>query len=406
MAERNNDKEPKPLWEFVPLNEYNAPSPPMAYRVKGGITGLWQKLKPAETKPESPLSEDDVLKFLPDRIKRSILPTPNWHPAALALDKTLESNGQDHEHTAVVAPPCCDDDAILKNFAGIRNWRLIEPPSNEQVLSGDIRWLDTLTNTASPWVLPNLEKCYLRHHRGLALVRQLFIRLQRGTLQPGVIGCDSWAWAFFQQLMPELLPPSFALQALDHLKLARWLRDLTLIPNGRQISFRQSDNGEDVLPLASRPISGSENIDASYPFLKELASYSRGIPGIALSIWSGALRSLPEQTPRTAPPSNTKTDELETVWLPPWKQLNLAKPSGISVEQHLVLHNLLLHSSLANTHLPSTLPFSAIECNRAVSALKNANLIELQSDQWRVKATAYPAVRQLLHDRGYLIDAF
>jgi hypothetical protein len=68
---------------------------------------------------------------------------------------------------------------------------LIEAPTAEQIRAADTRRLDTLPGPDRRWGLPNLEWCYLRHIRGLALVRELLARTASARAGRGLIGCDS-----------------------------------------------------------------------------------------------------------------------------------------------------------------------------------------------------------------------
>jgi hypothetical protein len=178
MSEQHNHTQPvqasQPLWAFIPATEYSLPPPPITQRVKGGLSGLWQKMRPVEKKPESPLTEADVLETLPNRLKSAIAPAPDWRTAALILAEILTpgASGVTHETLALVTPPHGGAGAILKLFSGFSGWRVINPPTAEQILAGDENWLKSLTDKPAPWVLPDLEKCYLRHHRGLTLVRR------------------------------------------------------------------------------------------------------------------------------------------------------------------------------------------------------------------------------------------
>lgn len=381
----------------------------MAHRVKSGVAGLWQKLKPAEKKPEILLGKKDVLETLPEQLKRSIVPAPDWHSAALVLDKALSngSNGGIQEYIAVVTPPHGDGGAILKRFSEIRGWRVIAPPTAEQILAHDDSWLKPLANNASPWVIPNLEKFYIRHYRGLALVRSFFTLLQQGRFPQGVIGCGSWAWAYFQQVMPELLPAPITLQAFDDVRLNQWLRGLAPNYQGKLVCFRQSDNGDMVLSQPSPTGSSVETTAITSQFIKYLAAYSRGNPGIAWTIWRSALYRFPGDAAATEQARAAGPDYYKTIWVPPWEQLNLRiHPASVSAKQLLVLHNLLLHDGMADARLPDVLPFTANECGLALSALKNIGLIEYKEIEWRLSGLFYPAVRQLLKDQGYLTDGF
>lgn len=410
MTDPNNETQPRPLWEFVPATAYTLPPSPVAYRVKGGIAGLIDKLKPAKEIPESPLQEE-LLQALPDRFRDYIAQAPDWQPAALALDQKLNKWGQGGEQermtVAVVSPPHVANGAILKHFSNIRSWRVIPPPTAEQIANADTSWLKAFTHMPSPWVLPNLEKCYLRHYRGLALVRQLFVLLHGGRAPQGIIGCDSWAWAYFQRVMPELLPTPITLQAFDPMRLVRWLRDLAPGFHGKQVRFRQSDNGNDVLPPPSTIKADSENATTASQFVKNLAAFSRGIPGVAWSIWGSALRSLPEDTDSSCKDPVDTSDDQTTIWLPPWEQLEVPiRSSNLDKLELLVLHNILLHAGLSLEKLQQVSSFTATECSLALSALKNAGYLEYQSNVWQVTAAAYPTARQMIKSQGYLTDAF
>ncbi|MFN2360840.1 MAG: hypothetical protein ABR522_07160 [Marinobacter sp.] len=62
------------------------------------------------------------------------------------------------------------------------------------MLTGDSAWLETLPKGSTQlWVLPALERCFLRHTNGLDLLRGLMERAFSGEWGPGIIGCDSQA---------------------------------------------------------------------------------------------------------------------------------------------------------------------------------------------------------------------
>ncbi len=413
MTTQTDDKQTKQesLWQFVPEHDYKTPLPPMADRVKGGFAGLWQKLKPAKQKPINPLAENDVLETLPDRFKQCVAPPPDWRPAALILEKTLvnRNNGSQRKPLIIVGPPHNNHGAMLNHLAELRGWRVIAPPTTRQILGQDESWLQTLINDTSPWILPNLGKCYLRHYRGLTLLRKFFIQIQQPHDQPPIIGCDSWSWAYFQRVMPELLPAAITLQAFDAPHLERWLLELAEGQSKkRPLRFLQSDNGDEVLPSPSNIKENDKKAPPTSQFIKSLAAYSRGIPGIAWSIWSSALHSLPDTDANTSVKASATGQNCQnTIWVLPWEQIKLFSFSvDLTTPQLLLAHNLLLHDGLDFEQLTDVLPFNATECGQALSALTNIGLIEQQSNQWRVSAAAYPAIRQLLKNQGYLIDGF
>jgi len=411
MTTQKDDKqtEQESLWQFVPEHDYKVPLPPMADRVKGGLAGLWQKLKPARKKPVNPLAEKDVLETLSDRFKQRVAPPPDWRSAALILEEALanRNNGSQHKPVVIVGPPHNNNGAMLNHLAEHRGWRVITPPTTSQILGQDESWLQTFINDTSPWILPNLGKCYLRHYRGLTLLRQFLTLLQQPHDEPPVIGCDSWAWAYFQRVMPELLPTAITLQAFNAPHLERWLLELADSQSEkRPLRFFQSNNGDEVLPSPSSLEENGENAPPTSRFIKSLAAYSRGIPGIAWSIWSNSLYSLPDKNINTSVKASViERNDQDTIWVLPWEQINLFSfPADLTMPQLLLAHNLLLHDGLDFESLTYVLPFSATECGQALLALTNIGLIEQSSDQWRVSAAAYSAIRQLLKGNDYLID--
>ncbi|WP_299310510.1 hypothetical protein [uncultured Halomonas sp.] len=69
---------------------------------------------------------------------------------------------------------------------------------------------------------PRLERCFLRHAEGLAGVRRLVEQALAGRLGPGIIGCDSWAWAYLQHTLALPEGQAFTLQPFDGADLDRY----------------------------------------------------------------------------------------------------------------------------------------------------------------------------------------
>lgn len=66
------------------------------------------------------------------------------------------------------------------------------PPSADQILHQDISYLEQFTKSDSQFIIPDLEKFFLRHTQGIDLVRRLFDDLFTEKMGRCVIGCDSW----------------------------------------------------------------------------------------------------------------------------------------------------------------------------------------------------------------------
>jgi hypothetical protein len=74
--------------------------------------------------------------------------------------------------------------------------QVLESPQVSALLDGTARLWPELHNPGDTlFVIPELERCFLRHHRGIRLARQL---VETVWAQPCrlIIGCDAWAWKY------------------------------------------------------------------------------------------------------------------------------------------------------------------------------------------------------------------
>lgn len=289
---RNPDEAPLYMWQFIPAAEYVAPPPGVMETTRRRIGTLWRRLRPDIEEPMPHVKAEDELTRLPEWQLRRAAPPPDWAEAAEALDTALEDwvRGLPEEGPVrlLVAPPHIERGSILAAWADQHEWRLLSPPSPDQILSADGDWFSEQFSDDGPWVLPDLEQLYLRHVKGLDLISSFLDQAHAGNLGPGLIGSDSWAWAFLDHVWRGWLPPALTLQAYDEGRLAVCLRHLAQTVGGQQMRFRQSDEGSDVLPPP-----GSAAKDHKSEFLHHLAAYSRGNLAVAWAIWRTALSSQP-----------------------------------------------------------------------------------------------------------------
>ncbi len=409
-ASSQTDQEAPPLWRYVPIADYRAPAATVEHTVKTGLSSLWRHFQPKPAQPQSPpLKTEDELRAVPEAQIERIVPAPDWQPAAAALDEAL-AGWLDTERPAracvfVISPPHGGNGDILNAWAGNRRWRVVSPPSPEQILSGDSAWLADWTRDQSPWVLPNLERCYLRHARGLELARRLLDHTGTGSLGRGVIGCDSWAWAFLRKAWHGPEPPLLTLQGFDSQGLARWFQSFVAGSGMDQLIFRQADNGKYVLTPPENA-AGDESIETS-DFLRILAERSRGIPGIAHAIWRANLRTAPDETLSEVAENEDPTDGRSTIWVTPWRQIRQTLPApGLLREHAAPLHALLLHAGLTTGLLAQLLPLATPSVEATLACLETAGLVVQRENEWRISPAGYPTVRQFLRDDGYLTDGF
>ena len=332
---------------------------------------------------------------------------PDWESAVPFLKTFLAEWIKDRQHKeqalVIVGCPHGGNGETLTHLAKDLEWHLIEPPSAEEILAGERQWpADQLNKHADDgWVLPALDNCFLRHSNGLKLVRRFFADMFEGRISKGIVGCDSWAWAYLKCVTPNCPSAVATLAAFDAKTLARWFSTLSVSRGNPPFIFRQSDNGKYVIPL---PL-GMEKNEAPpefTSFIRDLAGFSRGIPGVALALWARALRNAPE-----AVDEKLAHDPANTIWVTPWEKIQLpSMPSAQGSDLSVVLHTLLIHNGLNMEMLNRllTLPPDGVE--KAIQMSVDKGLVEFADGGWQISAAGYPAVRQFLKSEGYLVDEF
>lgn len=365
----------------------------------------------------------DHLKRVPDYLLDQIVPEPDWSEATDALNEALQdwltTHPPDLWIRVVVGAPYSGVSGAVAGWAMAQEWKIVEPPAPEEILTGGQGWLDRLADGPDePLAIPHLERCYLRHHHGLKLIRQFMdgILTQRRRC---LIGCSSWAWSYLSRTLRAhaLFPVPLTLEALDQERLQRWLGDLAARYPGPTIVFRQADNGEYVIPppehasggpkVAQKTESG-ESVPVISDFLSELAAHCRGIPGVAWATWRESLRSMPDTEEAEGAQESDRTPaegQVRTLWVKPWSELSLPTLSATPGQDVLfVLHTVLLHGGLSAELITRLLPLSSFEVLQALHYLRSVGLLESAEEGWRVTALGYPAVRRFLADQGYLVD--
>lgn len=409
--------ETQPLWRYVPLGDHHLPPEAVQDTARHWTVQFWSRLRGKE---ESSGSVDE-LEALPPEASERIAPSPDWRDAARALDGALaESNGVISTAPArpavVVGPPYSGTTQVLVLWAEARGWTVKTGPSPKEVLAGGERWFEGLASgPLEPFVLPRLERCFLRHHHGLSLMRGLvdwLLASERACL----IGCDSWAWAYLSTALGiDRLAPVLTLEAFDGERLARWFAQLSPGFDQGGLEFRERKSGRPILRSAvSDGALGSENAPGAprreqgelSDFLERLAARSRGIPGVALAIWRHALRLGPDR--EQAGPNRSAEASLgrRTVWVEPWAELELPEiPGSVCRSDILVLHALLLHNGLESERLRDLVPVYGPDVFEVLRRLEAARLVASIDGRWRVTALGYPAVRRCLASEGYLVDS-
>ncbi|MDD4071534.1 MAG: hypothetical protein PHY78_04105 [Desulfobacterales bacterium] len=362
---------------------------------------------------EEPFKLEQHLRSAPSRLKDKAAPEPDWTECATSLNSSLDEWLQNRQSETLLRVflkvPYSGLTQALVIWAKQSNFRIIEAPVPEQLIHGkgyDVS--GQIDNSGNLLVIPCLERFFLRHFNGLSMIRQLIDSVLSCSC-PCLIGCDSWAWAYLSKALgvDRLFPVPFVLEAFDQEKLQQWFCRLACGAGGDRLVFRQSNNGNYVLPLKAEH-QQEESADHASPtessnFLIHLAAYSRGIAGIAWDIWRYSLRYGPDEE-RT----DLETDSLfkQTIWVDPWSQLTLpAVSDGVTHDELLVLHCLMIHGELDARLLANLLPMSDSDVMQAIMYLRSKGLIYQNKNRWYATAIGYPAVRRFLSNEGYLVDS-
>ncbi|EGV19067.1 hypothetical protein [Thiocapsa marina] len=412
---------PPPLWEVVPIGEYAVPSTLDSATVRKKWSALGRVFGMGSKRVQSPLRAETDLRALP-RIKLEHLAPPiDWSHGAAALEDALRDRAADGAPAScvrvLVGQPFAGQAEILEQWALAHEAAVILPPNPEAILAGDTSPLDDWVGRMEaqpdcPWVLPRLEHWYFRHAGGLRLARRLFEAAFAGRLGRGLIGCDSWAWAYLQRIWPFPGVEVLTLQGFDGRRLGVYFLESARADRDKPVRFCHAKTGENLLP---DPDSDSERDTPDrddFPVsveLKRLAAHCRGNLGIARIYWRNRLRAEPDGDDDTtedvdADKSAMHPDE-ETVWLSAGIE-DPVLPAETGEEVVLVLHALLLHNGPPEGVLPELLPLSQDRILSILLRMKDLGLVQAHSDRWRIAPLGYATAREALRARGYLIDAF
>ncbi|MEZ4679222.1 MAG: hypothetical protein R2932_33890 [Caldilineaceae bacterium] len=407
-------------WRFIAPKEYQSPSPPTTETVRSTVRDVrsWFVHAVQRKRDTAPEESAPKLQTAPQGLLDWIAPPPDWGEIGYAaLDKAVadwhntEANGAGIR--ILIGAPYSHVREMAIHWGKCHNYAIIKPPTPAQILENDSNWMHQWQqNKAERLILPWLERCYLRHHNGLDLMRRLLDWLWTAKV-PALLVVDSWAWRYLQQIYPldTLDQHPLTLAPLQPVDLDHWFYDLAHQTPQRAFNFRLEHNGAAVLRCAAAQRNGAErNIDheanAQKPaeYLRHLAARSRGIPGAAWALWRYGLQIAAEEAVEESAKQKVVTAQGKTIWVTAWENLELPEVAEIQQEEAFILHTLLLHSGMHTELLPTVLPCSSARIVRALQKLQNQRLIKEAADGWQVTPLAYVEVRNYLRSEGYLID--
>ncbi|MFO7831006.1 MAG: hypothetical protein R6V18_03350 [Desulfuromonadaceae bacterium] len=393
-----------PLWEFVSPGAFVAPrsSSEQIVRRWGAIKRLFKRDSAVD---ESPFKPESELQRLPTDLLQRLTGPVDWSGALSALTEALDGwsgSGGEPRVVFVVGPPWSGHADILRAWAAARQAPCIGPPNYVDILQQNRTWLQLPQPGNSPWVMPELERCYLRHAEGLDLVRHFLEQVMRGAYGPGIIGCDSWAWAYLQHVWPAQCSSVLTLQAFDGARLTRLLRQLSVARVSTAYCFKNASNGHTVLCAEDE---SDGQVSAA---IVQLAVRARGNVGLALHYWRDALRSEPESSEDKeddADAGESSEDDGPTVWVAALPASPIPPDDDTDLIA-FILHTLLLHRGLPEELLPRVLPVSRQHIMAALLRLQGLGIVEEHEQFWYVAPLAYVGASTYLRERNYLLSQF
>lgn len=398
-----------PFWEFVPIGDFSLPADTQLNVARKKWRSLRSFFQTSQEPLETHAKAEEDLRALPTLQLENLAPPVHWGAASAALDRFLtarSADGLESEIFFLIGQPYVDQAAILRHWAISRKVAVLEGPDPAAILSRQSLEKKSRKPIDSGWVIPELERWFLRHADGLWLVRELLEQVASGEMGGGIIGCNSWAWAYLQRVWPIPNPTALVLQAFDGRALARYFMVSSLAGGEKQVRFLNARTGEPLLSRSGEKTGTEEEVSRD---LQQLAAHCRGNVEIARQYWRKRLRTAPEsEQARTfdaeAVSSGASAGE-DVVWLAPGIEAPVL-PVETGDDLIFILHNLLLHNGLSATTLAELMPVPKTQLVSNLLRLQSMEMVESSGGFWRVSAQGYPGVREFLRSHGYLVDAF
>ncbi len=365
-------------------------------------------------------SEENGPRPVSEALLERIAPAPDWSEAVAALDAALKPWMEEPSGVpALVLAPCYHGaPSIARRWGVARGWTIVDPPPREGITQSNAAadWLAARKQRDMPWVLPHLERCYLRTPRGLAFVRQLLDQWADGALGQGIISCDPYAWAYLRNVWPGRISHQLTLQPFSSDVLGRWLRALAASHQSNErapVSFRRAGANDLVLPEHSAAAdadssTGPSGDESTGAYLRGLAVYSQGYPGVAWTLWRRSLVLPPDEpSPEADEPSGEASEAEQTISVRPWSDVERPRrPSDFAQPDAFVLHALLLHGGLSAGQLSPLLPTDQYAVRQRLHRLRGAGFVVKKGATWQLTPEGYPAACDMLRREAYLPDPY
>lgn len=376
---------------FRPLGKFEWPSTAVNRGVDLALAQFRKKFQRGDK--DAGIDAQYLVPATPEMLDRVCEP-PSHFPLISELDATLGEWLSDQASTdrvkTIVLPPC-DRDNLLSHWAETRDLQVFGTDRS-------MAEMDALDDpTATPLVIPKLERRFLRTRGGLHDIRQLLDRLAVMERRI-IIGCNSWAWQFLRKSceIDLIFDAPMTFQAFDKKRLRNWLGILALDPaDEATLCFRSASSGQDVFGNGE----GETEISA---YMTNLAKGSIGVPWVAWHLWKQSLQTAKpvDESEDRAEDVRAVADTRETIWVTDIKPPTV--PNRNDQNALLVLHALLIHGGLTQDQIVQTVPL--VTYTHVLASLVRAGLIDRVEDVYRCIPAAYPVIRDGLNNNGYPVD--
>ncbi|WP_263788364.1 hypothetical protein [Salinibacter grassmerensis] len=400
--------EDESIWAYVPPGEAHGPEPPAQEKlytglsaVRAAVTQLRAWMAGDASAVSGPPGADEALEAgapLSDALRDQVAPSPDWRDAVKALDDVIDSDSEAGAPLLVHEAGHHDAPSIVEAWGARTGATVMDPPARDRLAEEDgAAWVAAQRSGKTPWVLPRLERWWLRTPDGVAFVRSLLDAWAEGTLGRGVIGVDRHAWRYLRHVWPGQARRRVTLRPPSGEALARWFWRLARQGGAPEGTVEEQDGGGRVLPRpewnSGRATSPEDETTVS-TFLQSLAAHSDGNPGVAWALWRRSLQ---------APGPEASAATMATV--PPWPALDRpGRPDAPEGSDLLLLHALVLHGGLPDAVLAHVTPVERYERRERLRTLHREGLLTKADGAWQVTAAGYPVACALLRDEAYLSD--
>ncbi len=419
-SSRQESAESAPLWSLIPLADFKAPSGAAPEVVRSGLHDLWRRLRGDGLHMDGEQAEAQAEMERPStQLLDWAAPEPDWateDPTGPVRDLGgwLEQETPSAGVQTLVDTPIPLLHDRLTHWADQQGYAIIQPPPPETILNTDRGWIDGLPlDSGQRFLLPCLERCFLRHHNGLDLLRRLIERIDR--FRPALlVVCNSWAWRYLCQVekIDDVLGAPLVSAPFGDDLLNRWLSRSAHKASPVELVFREASSGKAVLDTIDLERTVESN---SSTFLKNLAARSRGNPRVAWEIWRRSLLTTKDSTVGKDAQDAAKNDEGFTLWVRPWDQVQLPDlTGGANHADGMVLQSILLHGQLSQGILAELLPFAPSQTLSTLHRLRSGGFLQRDGTQgdetrgdesmWKPAPTGYPAIHRFLTNEGFLVD--